>query len=100
MAPDHCLGRLDELLTRQEQLNAEVRRQVGPAGGPLRSLSPDDRRKARALISDLSMLIVDLTEERERAGRFMRITMRTMNANLAYLNTGRSLSRVARGRRT
>jgi hypothetical protein len=100
MTPHDCLARLDELLALQERLNTEVRRQFGPAGSPLRELSADDRKKARALIADLNTLIIDLAAERDRAGRLMRGTMRTMNANLAYLNTGRSLSRFARGRRT
>lgn len=93
MSAQQRLSQLDELIDRQEQLNREIRRQFGPIGGPLRPLTIDDRRRARALIADLTGLIEQMALACTEAERTAHLRLRTTNASLAYLTTGRQLAR-------
>lgn len=93
LGPDDRLRQIDDLVACQERLNREILRQFGPIGGPLRPLTTEDRRRARALIADLQVLIDQMTVASTDAERTMRLRVRTTNASLTYLKTGRQLAR-------
>jgi transposase len=93
LAPEERLRQLDELIACQARLNREIERQFGPIGGPLKSVTVEDRRRARALIADLKVLIDQMTLASVETEHMMRHHTRTTNASLTYLKTGRQLAR-------
>jgi hypothetical protein len=93
MKKSEKIEELDKLIEIQKRLNCQVRQHFGLISSVSQPLSTEETQRARALIGDLQCIITELSVQQAVTARAMIDTFHNVNANLAYLNVGKSIKR-------